>query len=84
MLKEIAPLVEEEGINIEEANHFVSQVTDRFKNPYIEHQWLSIAVQYTSKMMMRTVPLLEKYYTRNHKAHELIYLWFVALFLFMC
>ncbi len=62
MKTEIAPLVVSAGITSEEALVFAGQVSDRFKNPFINHLWLSISMQYTSKMGMRTVPLLEKYY----------------------
>jgi tagaturonate reductase len=83
MLQEIVPLVANGDISMEEANHFAMQVIDRFKNPYIEHLWLSITVQYTSKMVMRTVPLVEKYYAQNHEAPELMALGFAAFLLFM-
>jgi tagaturonate reductase len=41
---------------------FANDVFERFCNPYINHQWQSITTQYTSKMKMRNVPLLKKYY----------------------
>jgi tagaturonate reductase len=83
MFQEIVPLVVRDDISIDEANHFAGQVIDRFKNPFIEHQWLAITVQYTSKMVMRTVPLLEKYYSRTTEAPELMALGFAAFILFM-
>ena len=83
MLQEIAPLVVKNDISLKEAHHFASQVMDRFKNPYIEHRWLSITVQYTSKMVMRTVPLLEKHYALTHEVPELMALGFSAYILFM-
>lgn len=83
MLGEIAPLVAQKDISIEEANHFAFQVIDRFKNPYIEHAWLSITLQYTSKMMLRIVPLLEKYYANNNQVPESMALGFAAFILFM-
>ncbi len=83
MTQEIIPLVAQGDISIEEANRFAQQVIDRFKNPYIEHLWLNITVQYTSKMAMRTVPLVEKYYTQSNEAPELMALGFAAFLLFM-
>ncbi len=56
---------------------------DRFKNPFIEHPWLNITVQYASKMLMRTVPLVEKYYEENNEVPELMALGFAAFLLFM-
>lgn len=41
---------------------FANKVFERFCNPFIDHQWLSITVQYTSKMKMRNVPLLLRHY----------------------
>jgi len=41
---------------------FANRVFERFCNPFIEHQWQSITVQYTSKMKMRNIPLLQKHY----------------------
>ena len=82
MLQEIVPLVAQGPISLPEANTFSVQVIDRFKNPYIEHQWLSISVQYSSKMLMRTVPLLEKHYTTSDEVPELMALGFAAYLLF--
>lgn len=83
MLHDIAPLVVQKGISIEEANHFALQVIDRFKNPYLEHAWLNITVQYTSKLTMRTLPLLEKHYLVTTEVPESIALGFAAFILFM-
>ena len=41
---------------------FANKVFERFCNPFIEHQWQSITVQYTSKMKMRNIPLLQQHY----------------------
>jgi len=41
---------------------FADKVFERFCNPFIDHQWLSITAQYTSKMKMRNIPLLVKYF----------------------
>lgn len=83
MTEEIAPLVVSEEISSEEAMVFAAQVADRFKNPFIEHLWLSISMQYTSKMAMRTVPLLEKYYELYGHVPELMTAGFAAFIIFM-
>ena len=83
MAQEIIPLVAQGNITTEEAQLFAQQVIDRFKNPYIEHLWLNITVQYTSKIAMRTVPLVEKHYAGNSEAPELMALGFAAFLLFM-
>lgn len=83
MMQEIVPLVAQGDITTEEAQQFALQVIDRFKNPYIEHLWLNITAQYTSKMAMRTVPLVDKYYAHFHNTPDLMALGFAAFLLFM-
>jgi tagaturonate reductase len=83
MKEEIIPLVAQNDITTEEAVLFAEQVIDRFKNPYIEHLWLNITVQYTSKMAMRTVPLVEKNFGEGKDVPELMALGFAAFLLFM-
>ncbi len=83
MSTEIAPLVIQEDISEEEIKLFISQVTDRFLNPNIEHLWLSISVQYTSKMNMRVVPLIERNQQQSSQTPNLMALGFAAYILFM-
>ncbi|HET9747383.1 MAG TPA: tagaturonate reductase, partial [Chitinophagaceae bacterium] len=47
---------------------FADRVFERFCNPFIEHQWQSITVQYVSKMKMRNVPLLQRHYELSRSA----------------
>lgn len=58
---EIAPAIPF-SIDATQKAAFANRVFERFCNPYIDHQWLSITVQYTSKMAMRNVPLLLRHY----------------------
>lgn len=44
---------------------FANKVFERFCNPFIDHKWLDITVQYTSKMKMRNIPLLLNHYKKN-------------------
>ncbi len=83
LLEEIVPLVADRDISLEEANAFALQVIDRFSNQSIEHLWLNISVQYTSKMQMRVVPLVDKYVKRYSKVPTLISFGFAAFLLFM-
>jgi tagaturonate reductase len=83
LLDEIVPLVAEGDITMEEARSFALQVVDRFSNQSIEHLWVNIAVQYTAKMQMRVVPLVDKYVKRYSKAPTLISFGFAAFLLFM-
>jgi tagaturonate reductase len=83
LLDEIVPLVAEGDITMEEARSFALQVIDRFSNQSIEHLWVNIAVQYTAKMQMRVVPLVDKYVKQHGKAPMLISFGFAAYLLFM-
>ncbi len=83
LLDEIVPLVADGDISMEEARSFALQVVDRFSNQSIEHLWVNIAVQYTAKMQMRVVPLVDKYVKRHGKAPTLISFGFAAFLLFM-
>lgn len=66
-----------------EAREFAGQVLDRFRNPFIDHQWKSICVQYSSKMKLRNVPLIKKYIAKTNQVPELMALGFAAYLLYM-
>jgi len=83
LLDEIVPIVADGEITMEEARSFALQVIDRFSNQSIEHLWVNIAVQYTAKMQMRVVPLVDKYVKQHGKAPTLISFGFAAFLLFM-
>ncbi len=83
MLEEIAPIVATGDISREEATTFALQVMDRFRNPYIDHQWEHIAVQYTSKMAMRNVPLIQAQYQSGEVRNSAMALGFAAYLHFM-
>ncbi|HEX7366160.1 MAG TPA: tagaturonate reductase [Pelobium sp.] len=71
------------GVNKEQTDEFASNVLDRFKNPYINHQWLSISANYTSKLKMRVLPVLVNYAQKFDKVPELIAIGFAAYIRFM-
>jgi tagaturonate reductase len=62
---------------------FANNVFERFQNPYINHQWQSITVQYTSKMKMRNVPLITNYYAVKNEVPTCMALGFAAYLLYM-
>ncbi|MBL7731250.1 MAG: tagaturonate reductase [Chitinophagaceae bacterium] len=64
MQKEIAAAIPFE-IDAKVKEDFANRVFERFCNPFIDHQWQSITVQYTSKMKMRNVPMLLRHYEQN-------------------
>lgn len=85
MLKEIAPAIPYD-VPLQEAKDFGLQVLDRFRNPHIQHQWISITMQYSSKMKMRDVPVLLRHYELHEggaTAPERFALGFAAYLLFM-
>jgi tagaturonate reductase len=81
MLHEIAPAIPV-AIPEGEAAAFGKQVLDRFRNPYLQHQWLSITMQYSSKMAQRVVPVLRHYVERFNTVPQQIALGFAAYLLF--
>jgi tagaturonate reductase len=82
MLKEIAQAVPY-PLPDSAASEFGMKVLDRFRNPYLQHQWLNISLQYTSKMKMRNIPILVRYYELYDAAPKTFALGFAAYILFM-
>lgn len=82
MLKEIAPAIPA-NVADDEAEAFGNQVLDRFANPFLNHQWISITMQYTSKMKMRVIPVLLRYYSIYDTVPQNIAKGFAAYILFM-
>jgi tagaturonate reductase len=83
MQHEIVPAITDVSIREDAALRFAGSVLDRFRNPYIEHRWLSITMQYTSKMKMRVLPVLQRHYQRGDEVPALMALGFAAYLLFM-
>ena len=87
MMKEIAPAIPyraPEGSEFEaRAREFGLKVLDRFRNPHLQHQWMSITMQYSSKMKSRVVPVLLEHYKHHPEAPVHISLGFAAFLLFM-
>ncbi|GAB3954287.1 tagaturonate reductase [Spirosoma harenae] len=65
------------------AQRFGFQVLDRFRNPFIEHRWLAITMQYSAKMQMRNIPTLLHYYQQLGVTPRYITLGFAAYLRFM-
>jgi len=83
MQEEIAEAIESAGISKDEAISFAGKVLDRYRNPFIEHQWLSICMNYSSKMFMRNIPLLYQYAEKCSSVPALMSLGMAAHILFM-
>lgn len=81
MLKEIAPAIPYE-LPLQEARDFGLQVLDRFRNPHLQHQWISITMQYSSKIKMRDIPVLLRHYQQHDTPPPCFALGFAAYLLF--
>lgn len=46
---------------------FANSVFDRFKNPFIQHKWRSIALNSVSKFSVRVLPTLLEYKEKNNR-----------------
>lgn len=70
-------------VDSKQTQEFGKKVLDRFRNPYIQHHWMSITMQYTSKMKMRNVPVITRYAETMKVVPENIALGFAAYLLFL-
>lgn len=82
LFDEIAPAIPY-AITEEEKRRFGHQVLDRFRNPTIDHQWLSISSNYTAKMKMRNKDLILNYYKLFDKVPQHFATGFAAYLQFM-
>jgi len=80
--KEIIPSIPYE-IEPQVATDFARKVLDRYRNPNIRHEWLSISVQYSAKMNMRVLPLLLNHYKKHHTVPVYMATGFAAFIRFM-
>jgi len=83
MVQEMARAVSNETISYSEACEFSARLLDRFRNPFLEHQWIAITLNYTSKMKMRNIPVLLRHYSNTDKVPAHMALGFAAYLLFM-
>jgi tagaturonate reductase len=54
----------------EELEDFASKIFERFKNPYIDHKWLDISLNSTSKFKTRVLPSLVQHIEEYNKVPE--------------
>jgi len=73
---EIVPLV---PLPLEEVKAFAASVMERFENPFIRHQLLSIALNSVSKWRARVLPSVIDYVNTNGKLPEVLTFSFAAL-----
>jgi len=82
MRVEIAPAIPYQ-VTTTQTDDFAFKVLDRFRNPHINHQWISITANYTSKLKMRVVPVLLNYVDKLKAIPNLMALGFAAYIRFM-
>ena len=82
MTQEILPVLPD-YITAEQSREFARNTLERFANPFIQHQWINITLQYTSKMKMRNVPVLLNHYKKNASPPWHFTTGFAAYLLFM-
>ncbi len=82
MLSELAPSIPY-AVDPAAAKTFGNKVLDRFKNPHIQHYWNSITMQVSSKMKVRTIPVLLRHYECFNSMPRLFSLGFAAYLYFM-
>ncbi|HVY74368.1 MAG TPA: tagaturonate reductase, partial [Puia sp.] len=81
--QELTLAVESERISREEAIRFADSVLDRFRNPFLEHRWQSICLQYSTKMRSRNVANILNYYQKEKKAPRLMAAGFAGWLFYM-
>ncbi len=82
MLTELAPAIPYD-VDAKITQRYGREVMDRFRNPSLDHKWLSITLQYTLKMRMRCVPTLLNYYEIFDTVPQYFTRGFAAYLLFM-
>lgn len=82
MLTEMAPALPS-NIDAKLAQRYGREVMDRFRNPYLNHKWHSITLQYSMKIRNRVIPLLYKYYEIFETVPQYLARGFAAYLLFM-
>lgn len=83
MEQEITPAIVAGELTKEKALEFASRILDRFRNPHIEHRWISITMNYSAKMEMRNVQAIVQYIEKHGLAPQAMALGFAAFICFM-
>ncbi len=79
VFKDIIPTLDADE---EELHDFASNIFERFKNPYIDHKWLDISLNSTSKFKTRVLPSLVQHIEKLGKVPERLTFSLAALMIF--
>lgn len=80
---ELVPSVVSDTITHAEATKFANNVLERFSNPYIQHKWSSISMNFEEKMKMRNAYLIDHYGKINTAPAKFMSLGFAAFKLYV-
>ena len=83
VMNEIAPSIDCRGLTLEQTRSFASKVLDRYRNPSLQHHWISITLHYTSKMNTRNASLVKNYLDQHSDIPSHMALGLAAWILFM-
>ena len=81
--EELSPCVVSAVISSEEAAQFSNKVLERFANPYIQHKWISIALNFEEKMHMRNSYLMETSINKHGQSPKYMSMGFAAFCVYM-
>ncbi len=70
-------------IDLEQARMYANEVLDRFRNPHLQHFWINITLQYSSKMNLRNLPLILEHHRKFGSVPPLMAFGFAAYLQFM-
>jgi tagaturonate reductase len=79
---EIAPAIPY-NVSVVQAEEFGNNVLERFRNKFIQHQWINITLNYTLKLKARAIPVLLKHYQKFQTFPENFSTSFAAYMVFM-
>ena len=77
---EIIPVLK--GLDRNDLENFAAAVTDRFSNPFIDHQLLSISLNSASKWKARVMPTVLDYYEQKNELPKVLTFSFAAFLSF--
>ncbi len=79
LFDEVIPIL---PLDEEDCKNFAAAVTDRFNNPFVDHQLMSISLNSTSKWKARDLPSLLEYVEKFGKLPEALCMGFAAYIAF--
>jgi tagaturonate reductase len=80
LMQEIAPSL---PYNSDETIAFAQSVLERFENPFIEHKWINITLNYTQKMASRNIASILRYYEKMQQVPQHMAMGFAYYIRFM-